>query len=84
MDIMEPCFYCVSSYSDIDLDLRPFIKDKDDFHLYQAAIFKNVNYIVTNNDDGLKGVKSQLEAKDIRIVSFKEFEDIMNMRAQEI
>lgn len=84
MDIMEPCFYCVSSYSNTDLELRHFLKDKDDFHLYQAATFKKIDYIVTNNGNDLEEVKFHLETKGIRIISFKEFEEIMNIRAQEI
>ncbi|EMY8533563.1 PIN domain-containing protein [Bacillus paranthracis] len=84
MDIMEPCFYCVNSYSNIHLNLKKFIKDKDDFHLYQAAVLKRVDYIVTNNGSDLNGVKFDLEKKGIKVVDYEEFETIISIRAQSI
>lgn len=84
MDIMEPIFYCVNSYSHHDLDLKRGIRDKDDFHLYQAAVLEGIDYIVTNNGKDLKSVELELEENGVKVVNFNHFVDIMTIRAQEM
>ena len=84
MDIMEPYFYCVNSYSQIDMHLKYSIQDPDDFHLYQAATIAEVDYIVTINGRDLKGIKDRLESRGTKVINLKEFKHLMITRIQAI
>ena len=60
---MEPYFYCVNSYSQIDMHLKYSIQDPDDFHLIKLLIAE-VDYIVTINGREFKrNQKDRLESR---------------------